>query len=217
MFAGGSSVVPAIVAQVAQQTAQDQSGVASTQYTRTFDVHAGTSSRHDHMIFTGVYTNGDLAYIHITSDTLGGKDASSSQLAQTKMDYEHPKSTDQFRPPWDQRYISEYAYQVVNPTTIAFTSLVTDKAHGSGSFTIDMQNHVVAYQYTMSANYKYVTKGTVTGQRAEVLPGYWAVTHEVQQYVGKYGPFPGGATTDIVQSSFHRYSDLADAQRAADQ
>ena len=209
-------MVPAIVTQVTHQAAKDDSGVASAQYTRTFDVHAGAASRHDHMIFTGVYSNGDLVYIHIASDTLGDKNATSAELAQTESQYEHPKATELFRAPWDQRYVSEYNYQVVNPTTIAFTSLVNDKAHGTGTFSIDAQDHVIAYQYTMSANYEYVTKGTVSGQRAQVMPGYWAVTHEVQQYVGKYGLVPGGATTDITQASFRRFSSVSDAQASID-
>lgn len=210
-------MVPAIVTQISHQTAQDESGVTSAQYTRTFDVHAGSASRHDHMIFSAVYSNGDLVHIHITSDTLGGKNATSTQLAQTESDYEHPKSTDLFRAPWDSRYTSEYNYQIVTPTTIAFTSLVTDKAHGSGTFTIDAQNHVTAYQYKMSANYEYVTSGTVSGERAQVLPGYWAVTHEVQQYTGKYGLVPGGATTDITQASFRRFTSVSEAQQAGSQ
>jgi hypothetical protein len=210
-------VVPAIVTQVAHQTAQDERGVASAQYTRTFDVHAGPANRHDHMIFTAVYSNGDLVHVHITSDTLGGKNATASQRAQTESAYEHPKSTDLFRAPWDPRYTSEYNYRIVDPTTIAFTSLVTDTAHGSGTFTIDEQNHVTAYQYKMSANYEYVTSGTVSGERAQVLPGYWAVAHEVQHYTGKYGPVPGGATTDITQASFRRFASVSDAQGSSGQ
>ena len=205
-------MVPTIVTQVAHQAVQDDSGVASAQYTRTFDVHAGAASRHDHMIFTAIYSNGDLVRIHISSDTLGGKNATPAELAQTESQYEHPKPTELFRAPWDQRYLGEYNYRIVDPTTIAFTSLVNDKAHGSGTFTIDAQNHVVAYQYTMSANYEYVTTGTVSGQRAQVLPGYWAVTHEVQQYSGKYGLVPGGATTDIRQATFRRFTSVSDAQ-----
>lgn len=208
-------MVPAIVTQVAHQTAQDQSGVASAQYTRAFDVHAGAGSRHDRMIFTAIYSNGDLVKVHITSDTLGGKNATPAQLAQTTSDYE--KGTDTFRPPWDLRYTGDYNYHIVNPTTIAFNSLVTDKAHGSGTFTIDAHNHVTAYQYKMSANYEYVTSGTVSGERAQVMPGYWAVTHEIQQFTGKYGLFPGAATTDITQASFRRFASVSDAQAASGQ
>ncbi len=208
-------MAPAIVMQIARQTARDENGVASAQYTRTFDVRTAASSRHDQMIFTAVYSSGDLVRIRIMSETLGGKDATAAQLAQTESDYEHPKSTELFRAPWDPRYTSEYTYSVVNPTTIAFTSLISDKAHGSGTFTIDRQNHVTAYQYKMSANYQYVTSGTVSGERAQVLPGYWALTHEIQQYTGRYGLFPGSATTDIVQASFRRFASLSDAERTS--
>ncbi|MBV8245831.1 MAG: hypothetical protein JOZ38_07920 [Candidatus Eremiobacteraeota bacterium] len=207
-------MLPAVVSDIVQQTTRAESGVATAQYARTFDVHAGSAKRHDSLTFVGLYQNGDLVSVHITSDMLGGKSATPEQLAQAQSQYEHPQPADVFRAPWDARYTADYTYRVASATTIEFTSLVKDTAHGSGSFTIDAQNNVLTYQYTMSANWKYATLGTVSGQRAEVLPGYWATTHEVEQDTGRYGPVPGGATTDIVQSSFRKFANVTDAQRA---
>lgn len=208
-------MVPPIVGQVAHQTAVDQHGVVTALYTKTFDVHAGPSSRQDRLVFTGIYVDGDLKRIRVMSYSVGGVNATSQQVSQVKAQYEHPKPTDVFRPPWDGRYLREYRYNVVNPTTVGFSSLVIDTAHGSGSFTIDAGKHVTAYQYTMSANWPHATNGTVSGQRAQVLPRYWAMTHEVQQYTGTYSLFKASATTDITQSSFHRFATLGDAERAA--
>ena len=207
-------MVPPIVSQVAQQTAVDQRGVGTALYTRTFQVHAGVSARQDRLVFTGIYVNGDLKTIYVLTDTLGSVNATPEQIDQVKTQYERPKPADVFHAPWDARYLRDYKYTMVNPTTIGFSSLVTDTAHGSGTFTIDGGKHVTGYQYTMSANWPHATNGTVSGQRAEVLPRYWAVTHEVQQYTGTYGPFKAAAITEIVQSSFRRFANVAAAQRA---
>ena len=156
------------------------------------------------MVFTAVYDNGTLVGVHILEDTQGGLPASASQRSQTEAQYEHPKPGDLFRPPWDTRFVDEYSYRVVDASTVAFTSLVNDTAHGSGTFTTDPQGDVLTYQYAMSANLPYVTHSAISGQRAEVVPGYWAMTHELQDYSGKYKGIPGGATTEIAQSGCHR-------------
>jgi len=101
----------------------------------------------------------------------------------------------------------------VNPTTITFTSTVNDTAHGSGTFTIDGNGNVLTYQYAMSANLQYVTHSSISGQRAEIVPGCWAMTHELQQYAGRYHGIPGTATTEITQSQFARFSSVAEAEK----
>jgi hypothetical protein len=40
------------------------------------------------------------------------------------------------------------------------------------------------------------------------------MTHEVQQYTGRYHGIPGTATTDITQSQFVRFSSAAEAGKA---
>jgi hypothetical protein len=45
-------MIPPIVTQIAAQTTQAQHGSVSGTYERTFDVHAGPASRHDHIVMT---------------------------------------------------------------------------------------------------------------------------------------------------------------------
>jgi hypothetical protein len=207
-------MIPEIVTQVAAQTSRSQQCVVSTEYDREFRVHVGPSSRSDHLVFNGVYQNGTLIAVHVVEDSLGRAAANPAQRAQTQTQYEHPNPGDLFRAPWDPRYLSEYSYTAVNATTVAFTSQVNDTAHGSGSFTIDGSDNVLTYHYAMSANLQYVTHSDITGQRAEVLPGCWQMTHEVQQYTGRYHGIPGTATTEITESRFQRFASAADAEKA---
>jgi hypothetical protein len=206
--------VPALVTQAAAQTSRAEQCVVSTAYDREFHVRVGPSNRADHLLMNGVYENGMLIAVHVVQDTLGRTQASSAEKAQTQTQCEHPQPGDLFRAPWDPRYLADYTYSIVNPTTIAFTSDVKDTAHGSGTFTIDGSGNVLTYQYAMSANLEYVTRSSISGQRAEVVPGCWEMTHEVQQYTGRYHGIPGTATTDITQSQFVRFSSAAEAGKA---
>jgi hypothetical protein len=208
-------MIPAIVTQIAQQAAQDERGVVSAQFTRNFSARAAFSSRHDSLSFTGVYQDGTLVSIHITKDTIGEKDADAAQRAQATDQYVHPRPAAVFHAPWDPRFLNEYSYTISSPTTIAFTSLVKDTSHGSGTFTIDGHDHVVSYQYVMSANWPYATFGQISGQRVEVLPGYWAMVSQTEEFRGRYSIFSGRASADVTQTSFQRFATVADAVRAA--
>jgi hypothetical protein len=203
------------VTQIAQQAVQDQRGIVSAQFTRSFSVRAALSGRHDLLTFTGVYQDGTLVFMHVTKDTIGNKDASASQIGQATDQYVHPRPTAVFHAPWDPRYLDEYSYSIKDPETIAFTSLVKDTSHGSGTFTIDAHDHVVSYEYAMSANWPYATSGDISGRRAEVLPGCWAMTSQTEQYRGRYGIFAGRATADVTMSSYQRFPTVADAKKAA--
>jgi len=54
----------------------------------------------------------------------------------------------------------------------------------------------------------------MTDRRAQVLPGYWAVTRETQEYRGSYGPFPAAGTIEVTFSDFRRSSDVQSALRS---
>jgi hypothetical protein len=206
-------VIPAVVTQISAQTALDERGVVAAQYTRSFSARIALRSTHRDLAFTGVYQNGVLVYVRVLTDVNDGKNASSQEIANVESHYEHPAPGDAFHAPWESRYLGEYSYRVVDATTIAFTSLVIDTSHGSGTFVIDAHDHVTSYQYRMSANWKYATSGDVSGLRAEVLPGYWAVTNQTEQYRGRYGIFTGSAHAEITQSAFQRFPSIDDAER----
>jgi hypothetical protein len=209
-----AAAVPAIVTQAAQRTQLTERGVVGWRVHRLFDVHAGPYSRHDDMLFAAVYQDGTLVKMHIIYQKVGGKETDAATKAQTEQKYEHPAPGDVFSRPYDPRYLNDYTYQIVDAHTVKFTTGVHTAAYGDGTFTVDNDANVVSVRYTPAVLPPHATSGTVTDQRAAVLPNYWAVTQEVQQYSGRYAIFGGGGTATITQSNFTRFTDLAAATEA---
>ncbi len=205
---------PPAVTLVAQRFAQSNRGIVAFHFHRLFDVHAGFSSRHEDLVMDGIYQDGAIVKVHIVSYTIDGKPASAADQATIQDAWEHPKPTEAFRPPFDPRFITAYQYQSAGPQKVSFSSAVADAAHGNGSFTYDANNNVVQVTYRPNALPPHANFGEVTDRRAEVLPGYWAVTQEIQQYKGSYGPFAGAGTIQVTYSNFRRYPDLQRALRA---
>jgi hypothetical protein len=145
---------------------------------------------------------------------VGGKAADAAGLADIEKQYEHPNPNDVFRWPFDPRYVAEYSFQVVDPQTFRFSSSVHDAIHGSGVFSTNAAGHVVHFQYTPNVLPKYASSGSVTDERAEVLPKYWFLTTETYQYSGHYAIFGGGASVLIQYDQFKRFADLPSALSA---
>lgn len=200
-----AAAVPAIVTQAAERTQTAERGIVGTRVRRVFDVHAGPYSRHDEMEFAAVYQDGQLIKMHIIYQRVGGKETDAATKADTERKYLHPAPGDLFERPYDPRHAGDYTFEVAGPQTVRFKTLVRDAGHGDGTFTVDGAYNVVSVQYAPAAMPQHATSGTVTDQREQVLPGYWAVTREVQQYSGRYAIFGGGATATITQGSFTRY------------
>jgi hypothetical protein len=205
---------PPVLMQVAQRFSATNQGVVGFHLHRTFDVHAGLSGRHEDLVMSGIYDAGSIVKVRILSYTIDGKPANGSDQAALQQGYEHPKPGDIPNPPFDSRYLGAYQYQIAGAGTMSFTSSLNDTAHGSGSFSYDAADNVVAYTYQPNVLPRYATSGVVTDRRSEVLSGYWAVTQETQQYKGHYGPFPGTATVQVEFSDFRRFPDLQSAIRA---
>lgn len=206
--------VPPIVVSVGKRFMQTCRGVVAFRMHRVFDVHAGPSSRHDDLVLEGVYSNGTLVSVHILSDTIGGKAQSPDQIASAEQQWVHPKPGDAFHAPFDPRYFREYRYGPIARNSVSFTSLVDDAGHGTGTFAYDSSEDVTSYTYSPSVMPQYATSGTVTGTRRRVLPGYWAVTQETQQFAGRYALWKGGATVQLTWSEFRRYSSVSAAVSA---
>lgn len=204
---------PALI-EVAHRFAAASRGIVAFRLHRVFDVHAGFSSRHEDLVLNGILQNGRVVRVRIISYTINGKPADDSTQAALESQYEHPAPGTVFALPFDPRYLRAYQYQSVEPGTIAFTSTVRDATHGDGTFSYDAGNNVVAYSYQPGALPQYAKSGVIADRRSQVLPGYWAVTQETQQYKGAYGPFPGAATVQIIWSNFRRFSDLQSAAAA---
>jgi hypothetical protein len=201
---------PAIVSAVAGRFWHSVQGIASFRLHRVFDVHAGPRSRHDDIVFDGVYDDGRLVNMRIVSYTIGGQQADAQQQADFERDWVQtsPKAT--FHLPFDPRFLGDYHYRVTG-NTVAFAPLSSAASNGSGVFTFDGRHNVVSYTYAPSVMPEHATSGTVSDQRAEVLPDYWSVTHETQQYKGRYALWTGGATVEITWTNFRRYASLRQA------
>jgi hypothetical protein len=205
---------PPALTQVAHRFAATSRGIVAFRLHRVFDVHAGFSSRHEDLVLNGILQNGRVVRVHIVSYSINGKPADDATQAALENQYEHPAPDTVFQLPFDPRYLREYHYQSMQPGTIAFTSTLRDATHGDGTFSYDGANNVVSYSYQPGALPRYAKSGLIADHRAEVLPGYWAVIQETQQYKGAYGPFPGAATVQITWSNFRRFSDLQSAAAA---
>ncbi|MGA2760214.1 MAG: hypothetical protein ABSF08_07860 [Candidatus Cybelea sp.] len=199
---------------MAQQFAQTTRGIVGFRLHRVLDVHAGFQRRHEDLVMVGVYDDGAIAKVRIVRYTIDGKPASSSDDAGMERAYEQPKAGDAFQPPFDARYAGAYSYRQDAPQTIVFTSELCDGAHGNGTFAYDANRNVVWYAYQPNALPPHASSGTILDRRAEVLPKYWAVTQETQQYSGSFGPFPGAATEQVEFSDFSRFPDLQTALRS---
>lgn len=197
-----------------QRFTQTGRGIVAYRYERAFYVRAGPMSRRDELLFAGVDVNGTVRFVRIINDTIGGKAADSSQLVATTSQYERPNPGDVFEAPFDARYVRLYRFQVAGPRTISFSPITPRYGVGQGTFTYDSHDNVVRYQYVPSTLPQHATSATIVDVRRQVLPGYWAVTQEVQQYSGRYGMFGGAATVQITLSGFVRFSTLAQAERA---
>ena len=203
-----------MLTQIAQRFAETSRGIVAFRMHRTFDVHGGFSSRHEDLVMDGVYQDGAIVRVRVSSYTIDGRPAGAADISSLEQAWEHAEPGDVFAPPYDPRYLDEYQYRSAGPSTIGFTSSLRDAGHGSGSFTYDAQNDVVACTYAPNSLPPHASSGEVTDRRSEVLPGYWAVTEETQQYRGLYGPFAAAGTVELSFSNFRRFPDLQSALRS---
>jgi hypothetical protein len=216
MIALVAAAAPAIVMQAAQQTQRTERGVVGLRVHRVFDVHAGPYHRHDDLQFAAVEENGAIVKVRILTQSTGGKETDANTKAQTANRYEHPAYGDLLERPFDPRYVKDYSYEVADARTVRFKSLVRDAAHGDGTFTLDSDDNVTTYQYAPNVYPQYTTGGTVTDQRAQVLPNYWALTQELYQYKGHYAIFGGGATATITYGNYVHFESVSSALSALD-
>jgi hypothetical protein len=205
-----AQVPPAVVA-IAQRVHSQEQGAVTYRLRRVFDVHAGPMHRHDERTLE-IASDGDtIVKVRVVQELIGGKAADAKQTAQLEDQYEHPNPGDVFHRPFDLRYMNEYTFETVDPQTYRFSSAVHDGSHGNGTFTVDSAGNVVKYEYTPYVLPQYTHSGTISDTRAQVLPNYWFVTQETQQYSGRYAIFGGGASVSITFDSFRRFANAGAA------
>jgi hypothetical protein len=98
---------------------------------------------------------------------------------------------------FDPRNFGAYSYRSAGAQTIAFSSSVNDRGHGSGTFTYDGAGNVIAYTYHPNVLPPHAKSGEIDDRRGQVLVGYWAVTQEAHQYNGRYAIFAGAASVAL--------------------
>jgi hypothetical protein len=205
---------PPALAEVAQRFAETSRGIVGFQMHRTFDVHAGFSRRHEDLVLDGIFDDGSVVRVRVSTYSIDGKAAGAAADSEVEREWENPKPGDAFVPPYDSRYFAAYQYQANGDGSIAFTSTVRDAGHGNGTFAYDAQGNIVSCTYQPNVLPPHAKSGQIVDRRSEVLPGYWAVTEETQTYTGSIGPFPGSGTVDLRYSNFRRFADLESAIRS---
>jgi hypothetical protein len=208
------ATAPPALAAVAQRFSESTRGVVAFRMHRTFEAHAGFSSRHEDLVMDGIFVDGSIVKVRVLSYTIDGKAAGADACAAVERAWQNPKPGDEFAPPFDARNFDAYQYQPEGTGAFAFTSSVRDAGHGNGSFDYDAQGNVVAYVYQPNALPPHARSGQISDKRAEVLPGYWAVTEEMQTYKGTVGLFSGSGTVQLLFSNFRRFADLQSATRS---
>ena len=199
---------PPALTQVAQRYEATSRGVVGFRVQKTFDVHAGFRRRHEELALEGVYNDGVVVKVRVLNYTIDGKPASAADRSTLQQEWEHPQPGNAFAPPFDPRNFDAYSYRSAGAQTIAFTSSVNDRGHGSGTFTYDGAGNVVSLTYHPNVLPPHANSGEIEDRRAQVLVGFWAVTEEVHQYSGRYAIFAGAATVTMSYSGFHRYPNL---------
>jgi hypothetical protein len=200
--------VPPAIVQIAQRAGAQEKGVVTYRLHRVFDVHAGPQHRHDDLVLAIARQDGRIVKVRVVKAIVGGNAADASKTAEIENQYEHPNPGDLFHAPFDPRYVNEYGFQAVDPQTYRFTSTMHDSSHGNGTLSLDASGNVVKYVYSPNVLPQYTTSGTVTNDRAQVLPNFWFLTREAHEYRGHYLIFGGGATAVITYDQFKRYEDV---------
>lgn len=199
---------------VAQRFIATTRGVVAFRMRRIFDVHAGFQRRHEELTLEGVYKDGVVAKVIVSSYTIDGKPASAADRSTVEQAWEHPQPGNVFARPYDPANFTAYQYRSAGPQTIAFSSNVNDQAHGNGTFTFDAAGNVLSVTYRPNALPPHAQTGEISDRRAQVLPGYWSVAQENQQYSGRYAVFPGAGTVSMTYYNFRRFPDLTSALRS---
>ena len=205
---------PPAVVQIAQQVQRQSTGVVSCHLTRTFDAHVGPFRRHEELDLAIVSQDGKTVKVRVLRYQISGRDQDANARAQMEAKYENPNPRDVFHLPFDTRYLNEYTYGDTSQQTVHFVSQMQDSSHGDGSFSLDKDGDVVEMEYSPKVLPQYASAGTVTDDRAQVLPNYWSVTREVHHYRGHYAIFGGHADVDIEYSQFKRFPDVQSATAA---
>ncbi len=205
--------IPAIVAQAAQFTAVETSGIIV--HERHMSVIAAAGPAHFSEMNDDVLLLSDGAYrhIHFLRMAENGRTLSADQMLKREnannVEFEHGEGF--FKQPFDRRYLTDYSYAVTSASgdliTVAFASALRDEQHGKGEMIVDATSgRISSLTYTPYVFPDHASGGTVTETFGEALPGLWTIVRIDSTYSGRVLFVTGhGAATETLDH-FHRFT-----------
>lgn len=203
-----AAIVPPIVVTAANLAAADRSGIVEYRVRQTAEIDGGPIHERDDITIVVVADGGEVVKVRVLAFTADGK--VQSDAARRKVETQVQADKSRFATPFDTRSLPDYSF-AVDGSTIRFVSLKRDGEHGDGWFRVDADGHVVAMTYAPNVMPQYASSGSVTVDRAAVLPGFWATTTSVSTFAGHYLFIHGAATFTTRESGFRRFGDRAAA------
>ena len=204
-------MVPAIVVQAATVAQRDHEGAIVYRIHQSSAMDGGPLHRRADVVIAAAADGPDLVRVRVLRYFADGAEQSDAK----KRDLERQLLTGQakggFAVPFDLRHTAEYEY-AAEARTVRFRSLRRDADHGDGAFLVDASGHVTLMRYVPDVFPKYVSRGTITDTRAEVLPGFWASIRNDQEYDGQYLFIKGHASVVTEMSGYRRYPSRAAAE-----
>ena len=156
-----------------------------------------------------------LVRVRVLRYAMDGKEQGDDDKRKLEAQLLDGQSKGGFAVPFDEAHTGEYAY-AVSGSTVAFTSLRRDANHGDGTFVVDAAGHVTTITYVPNVYPRFVSSGSVTDERAEVMPGFWASTRSDAEFGGRYLFIKGRASVVTEMSGYRRYPTRAAAEAAVE-
>ena len=213
-IAGASASPLSVVARAAAVNTLLMQGVTVNERHINVEVSAGPvhySERNDAvvMLVEGAFSR--LRYLRIVEN---GHEVSQEKMAereaQNNRDLE--RGLGFFKQPFDQRYLSDYAYVsdancacAAGEIAVSFRSLVRDDQHGDGVMRIDTANgRVHDVTYTPDVLPAHANSATTTETFGSPLPGRWTIVRIDREYHGHVAFFGGNGKVTETLDHFRR-------------
>lgn len=207
--------VPQIVTRAADRALHDHHGIVGYRLQQITELHAARFyKRSDNFVMAAVFDGDQLIGIRVLQFTQNGREATAEEKTAIKSSLERASVAPGFAVPFDARHFAEYNYVQIGASSVRFTSLARDARHGDGVFTENAQGDVIRMSYVPDVLPPHADAGTITIERSEVLPGFWATATETQHYQGHYGPFQGYGEILTKERDFRRFQNRAAALAA---
>lgn len=208
-------MVPAIVAQAAAVAERDRVGAIVYRIHQTTAMDGGPLHRRAEVVIEAAADGPNLVKVRVLRFLADGTEQSDAKKRDLGRQLLDGQAKGGFAVPFDSRHTAEYAY-TAGAGTVQFVSLRRDADHGDGAFTVDAAGHVTGMRYVPDVFPKFVSSGSVTDARAEVLPGFWATVRNDQEYDGQYLFIKGHASVVTEMSGYRRYGSRAAAEAAVE-